>query len=210
MRLDLFPLNTVLFPGAELPLHIFEPRYLEMIGCCRSSDLPFGVVLIKHGNEVGESATPHEVGTTARITRMETLADGRMIVLAIGERRFRIDALVQKTPHVVGEVTETPFPTKDPRAVAESAFKLRGAFRETMALLLELQAGYGTPPAAPRDPEKLAYLVGAVLDVDDGARQKLLESASVDELLEAERELVADRLHGLQRRVTAKRDAQRN
>ncbi len=59
ISLPLFPLNTVLFPGQVLPLHVFEPRYRKMINQCVDKDWPFGVVLIQEGEEVGIGATPH-------------------------------------------------------------------------------------------------------------------------------------------------------
>ncbi|MEZ4622859.1 MAG: LON peptidase substrate-binding domain-containing protein [Caldilineaceae bacterium] len=91
MDLPLFPLkNVVLFPGMVLPLHIFEPRYREMINRCIDEQLPFGVVLIEEGTEIGEAATPHRIGTGAKIIRVERLEDGRMNITALGTERFQI------------------------------------------------------------------------------------------------------------------------
>ena len=87
--LALFPLNTVLFPGMPLPLHIFEERYKIMIGRCIDEDRPFGVVLIQSGTEVGNPAVPHVVGTTALIAAVKRLEDGRMNLIAVGQERFR-------------------------------------------------------------------------------------------------------------------------
>src|SRR5205814_5524803 len=84
----LFPLNTVLFPGMPLPLHIFEERYKLMIGRCLEEERPFGVVLIQSGPEVGGTAVPHRVGTTAHIAAVRRLDDGRMNLIAIGQERF--------------------------------------------------------------------------------------------------------------------------
>jgi uncharacterized protein len=69
--IPLFPLETVLFPYTALPLHIFEPRYREMVMHCLETDSPFGVVLIREGREVGDAEVQvHEVGTLARIGRL--------------------------------------------------------------------------------------------------------------------------------------------
>ena len=65
--LPLFPLNTVLFPGMVLPLHIFEERYKLMINHCLEEERPFGVLLIREGKEVGSGAVPYQVGTTTMI-----------------------------------------------------------------------------------------------------------------------------------------------
>ena len=66
MKVPLFPLNTVLFPGGPLPLRIFETRYLEMVRDCVKNDEPFGVLLIRDGQEAGQ-ATTYDIGTLARI-----------------------------------------------------------------------------------------------------------------------------------------------
>jgi len=92
--LPLFPLHTVLCPGIALPLHIFEPRYRAMIGRCLEEDAPFGVVLIRDGRETGGLAGRiAEVGTAARIRQVGRYADGRMDIVTIGVRRFRVHAL---------------------------------------------------------------------------------------------------------------------
>ncbi len=89
MRVPLFPLNTVLFPGGPLPLRIFEARYLDMVSGCLKSDAPFGVLLIKSGAETGQS-TVHDIGTLARIVDWYQGSDGLLGVTAIGEQRFRL------------------------------------------------------------------------------------------------------------------------
>ncbi|MFQ5982706.1 MAG: LON peptidase substrate-binding domain-containing protein, partial [Woeseiaceae bacterium] len=89
MKVPLFPLRTVLYPGGPLPLRIFEPRYLDMISDCLKRDAPFGVLLIRSGSETGPAAT-YEVGTLARITDWYQGSDGLLGVTAIGEQRFRL------------------------------------------------------------------------------------------------------------------------
>ena len=89
MQVPLFPLSIVLFPGGPLPLRIFEPRYVSMVRDCVRDDAPFGVLLIREGQETGPSST-HDVGTLARITDWYQGSDGLLGVTAIGERRFRL------------------------------------------------------------------------------------------------------------------------
>ena len=89
MRVPLFPLNTVLFPGGPLPLRIFESRYIDMISERMKADAPFGVLLIREGVESG-MATTFETGTLARITDWYQGSDGLLGVTAIGEQRFRL------------------------------------------------------------------------------------------------------------------------
>src|SRR4029450_7854046 len=98
----LFPLNTVLFPGMPLPLHVFEERYKLMVGRCLEEERPFGVVLIRTGQEGGGPAVPHRVGTTAEIATAKHLDDGRMNLLVVGQERVRIRELVRQEPYLVG------------------------------------------------------------------------------------------------------------
>ncbi|HTV82559.1 MAG TPA: LON peptidase substrate-binding domain-containing protein [Acidobacteriaceae bacterium] len=87
MRIPIFPLDTVLFPGAALPLHIFEERYREMVGECLARNKEFGVVR-------GDPERLAVIGCTAKIVRvLERYADGRMDILCEGTRRFEIDGL---------------------------------------------------------------------------------------------------------------------
>lgn len=93
----LFPLGTVLVPGMRLALHVFEPRYRQLVADLLSETDPgapvFGVVALRRGWEVGELGDVFEVGTTARVTDMKPLPDGRCDLAAVGERRFRIEEL---------------------------------------------------------------------------------------------------------------------
>ena len=89
MKVPLFPLRTVLYPGGPLPLRIFESRYLDMISNCLKNDSSFGVLLIKTGREAGP-ATTYEVGTLARIVDWYQGSDGLLGITAIGEERFRL------------------------------------------------------------------------------------------------------------------------
>lgn len=89
MQIPLFPLNTVLYPGGPLPLRIFEQRYLDMVSRCVQNDSPFGVLLIRNGNETGPADT-YDIGTLARITDWYQGSDGLLGITATGEARFRL------------------------------------------------------------------------------------------------------------------------
>src|SRR5258708_15079392 len=107
-ELPLFPLGTVLFPGMALPLHIFEERYKLMISECVRESRPFGVVLIRSGRETGADAKLYEVGTTAHITQVERLGDGRMNIATLGYNRFRITGTQRTKPYITGLVEDFP------------------------------------------------------------------------------------------------------
>jgi Lon protease-like protein len=89
LDVPLFPLNVVLFPGGPLPLRIFESRYIDMISQCMKSESPFGVVLIREGEEAGQ-VSMSDVGTLARIVDFYQGSDGLLGVTAVGEQRFRL------------------------------------------------------------------------------------------------------------------------
>ena len=89
-ELPLFPLNVVLFPSMPLPLHIFEERYRVMVQDIKHGDKRFCVALIKEGPEVGGQAMPHEVACLAEAVHLQSLADGRYFLMAVGVERVRI------------------------------------------------------------------------------------------------------------------------
>jgi Lon protease-like protein len=108
-ELPLFPLNTVLFPGGPLPLRIFEPRYVDMIRRCMREGSPFGVVLIRAGQEAGEVSSAASVGTSARIVDFHPMPDGLLGIVCAGEQKFRVDSWrVQPDGLNVGTVTWLP------------------------------------------------------------------------------------------------------
>jgi Lon protease-like protein len=89
-EIALFPLNTVLFPGGLLPLRIFEPRYVDMVGGCMRQDAEFGVVLIVRGTDTSSVVSIAGMGTSARVVDFQTQTDGLLGLLCRGERRFRV------------------------------------------------------------------------------------------------------------------------
>lgn len=90
LRIPLFPLHTVLFPGGALPLRVFESRYLDMISQCMRNETGFGICLIQEGSEVGNAPLVYGMGTLVSISYFQQLKDGCLGVTARGERRFRI------------------------------------------------------------------------------------------------------------------------
>ncbi len=88
--LPLFPLHAVLFPNGILPLKIFEARYIDMISACMKQAAPFGVVLIREGQEIGAAAMPEAVGCLAHIVQWDMHSDGLLTLRTEGGRRFRI------------------------------------------------------------------------------------------------------------------------
>jgi len=126
-ELPLFPLNTVLFPGMPLQLHIFEDRYKKMINLCLERSIPFGVVLIDRGSEAyGPLAEPKDIGCTAQIIETQPLADGRMNIVALGQERFRtIMVDRRKALYLNGIIELFPLQDENKDAVMQAGDRLK-------------------------------------------------------------------------------------
>jgi uncharacterized protein len=90
LEVPLFPLGTVLYPGGQLQLRIFEPRYLDLVRECTRTGSAFGVCLILEGAEVGAPALPAAIGTLAHIVDFSHREDGLLGISAEGGSRFRV------------------------------------------------------------------------------------------------------------------------
>lgn len=184
--LPLFPLNTVLFPGMILPLHIFEERYKRLIENCLKADRPFGVALIRKGREVGGSADPYNVGTTAHITKVSRLEEGRMNIVVVGGERFRLHGLNYDRPYLVGLIE--PWSLENPMGseLGERVEPLRALFRQYLSLLALAEGHKIEVEEVPTEPRTLALLVAIALQLPMAQKQALLEKSSVASLLQAE------------------------
>lgn len=203
--LPLFPLNTVIFPTMVLPLHIFEERYKLMINTCLAQDKPFGVVLIYSGDEVGGPAIPHTVGTVARISNWEWLPDGRMNILAVGERRFRIVEYVEsELPYLVGSVEYWDDELVEFTGLSKLVGDVGHNFMDYLTLIMSLadQALPVSQLQLPTDTSMLSYHVASNLQIDLDEKQDLLEEPSA--VARLQRELMLLRREGgfLQRLVS--------
>lgn len=179
-QLPLFPLGTLLYPGATMTLHIFEERYRAMISRCLESGSPFGVVLIREGDEVTEGrvgarpAEPHSVGTVAQISANVKLDDGRYLLTAVGETRFRIQYIVQHTPYLIASVVELadqPDPAAAPLAAELRALYAR--YWQAVAIFTGVPAEADDLPA---DPTQLSYQLADRLQVPFARKQHWLEA----------------------------------
>lgn len=183
-KLPLFPLNTVLFPGMPLVLHIFEDRYKLMIGKCIQERQPFGVVLIRLGTEaLGPVAEPHAVGCTAVIRQVQRLEQGRMNISAVGRSRFRVVSLEHDLPYLVGNVETYPLGSEESEEQAAAAMRLRPWVARYMDTLSQVEGVDLDPKDLPEEPVDLAYLAATVLQVPAGMKQSLLATEQATALL---------------------------
>lgn len=181
-RIPLFPLHTILFPHTDLGLHVFEERYRELVSRCLDSGEGFGVILIRHGREVGGPATPYDTGTLAHIMGHARLPDGRYLLEVEGHRRFRLHSLNGALPYQEATVSWLPEPIgnfSEARAHSEEA--------ESLLLSYRARNGDGdTAVSLPVDPVARSYVLASLLKIDPYEKQALLETRTADERLERE------------------------
>ena len=202
-ELSLFPLNVVLFPGMPMPLRIFEERYKLMINQCIDNSEVFGIMLIREGPEVGGGAVPHAIGTTARITDVERLEDGRMNLSTTGETRFQLVEPLYDAPYLRGKVRYLPEEVGETQGgVQEEAHEL---FTEFVRGLSALRGGWMRNASAPDDPGVLSYSIAHYLDLPAIAKQRLLEVPQAGERLQYEIPLLQGAVQRL-REETVKRN----
>jgi Lon protease-like protein len=168
-QIFIFPLGTVLVPGAMLPLKVFEQRYIEMTKICLREERPFGVCLIKEGNEVGTPAVPEPVGCLARIKEWEMPQLGIFHLLAQGTERFRIrDSNVLPSGLISASIE---------RLVDVSANALVDPVCKEVLETIIAQAGENVFPSPHRidDPNWISYRLCEVLPLPMPVKQQLLE-----------------------------------
>ncbi len=196
--LPLFPLGSVLFPQFPLQLHIFEERYKVMINQCIENDAPFGVILIREGREVGKPASPHDVGCVARILGVERLRDGRMNLLAVCERRFRVlDYMEAEHPYLIGRVEDLDdLPEKSD--VSDLTSALTEVFVRYLTLLAQRANLFMPELELPDDPKTLAFCVASVAMLSPMRQQELLEMTDTRARLEDELRLLREQIQELE------------
>ena len=201
MELPLFPLNTVLFPGALLPLHVFEDRYKVMVAQCLEEARPFGVLLIRKGFEVGETAEPFDVGTTAHIARVDELEEGKMNLVCLGGKRFRTVRLVSEDPYLTGEVEFLSSTSVDDPKAKELSDDAGSLFAEYVRLYLAMSNQWARSLEMPGEPDGLADFIGARLGVAPQVKQRLLEELSARTRLALEVQILGEAIREMTPRV---------
>ena len=190
VRIPIFPLNTVLFPGGPLPLRVFETRYVDMVSQCLKDDSPFGVLLIKDGFEAGP-ATTHNVGSLAKISDFYQGSDGLLGITAIGGQRFRLVSSERQSDGLNIGVVELIDPEPSLPLAEEFSFlpKILENVLDDLGLLYESRTRHFD------DAVWVTYRFIEILPIDLQAKQESLESSDtrarlqlVNELLQAVRE----------------------
>jgi Lon protease-like protein len=184
MELGLFPLGIVLLPTERTPLHIFEPRYLELIGECLEHEGEFGLLF-------GDSEGVREVGTRAAVAEvLERLPDGRLNIVVEGRQRFRVRVLTRGRSFLTAEVE----PMEDEAGVSEPPEREQAL--ERFRALAKL-AGGGVDEPEP-DSGILSFELAARVDFGVVQKQELLELRSEPERLRRVTRLLGEVLESLE------------
>ena len=180
VRLPLFPLTAVLYPGTTLPLHIFEPRYRQLVANCLASDAAFGI--LRPGVE-REAPPPGTVGCAATIRAHDLLADGCSNILVVGEKRFTVERVVEcNDPYLVAIVEEFGDRVADDRH--PDTTELERLFHAYVDAICLLQDAEQPEIALSHEAGILTFQIAASINPEAPLQVRLLESRSVGERIE--------------------------
>ena len=175
--IPMFPLGTVLFPYAPLPLHVFEPRYRLMTRRVEQTDREFGVVLIERGSEVGGGDVRFDVGTIARVVMSQELPDGRFALSTVGTRRIRVTQWLDDDPYPQAEVASFDDPTSDGAGRAQ----VIAALKNVSDIARQFDPRVAEPPELHDDPVRASYEAAAISPLGPLDAQRVLEASNASE-----------------------------
>lgn len=181
--LPIFPLDVVLFPFMLLPLQIFEERYKQMLQDCQEADSRFGVSLIQEGVEVGAPAIPNTIGTIAQVREVTELEGARFALLTMGERRFKIEEIVEWYPYEKARVTVLEESQGDPPFTTEEIKHIQEHVAPLLRSIFGLRGGWTREIVSPATPIDLSFHIASVIKGDLPTRQRILEANTARERL---------------------------
>ncbi|HYE66564.1 MAG TPA: LON peptidase substrate-binding domain-containing protein [Pyrinomonadaceae bacterium] len=211
-ELPLFPLPLVLFPGVPLPLHIFEPRYRQMLSDIRVHDNLFGLSYFDASASEAEIPLAGHIGCAAEVTEIQPLPDGRSNILTIGLIRYRVEAYVDRgDPYLVGQVSFFEDEAEDEEALARRGREVANLFmRIARAVRIINDERAVLPDLSDTDPEHLSFLVAAAMEMDTEVKQEMLELRSTSERLRRLRDMLARAVTGYEERARMHEIAKHN
>jgi uncharacterized protein len=199
-ELPMFPLGTVLFPYALLPLHVFEPRYRAMTRHVMAGNKEFGVVLIERGSEVGGGDVRFDTGTVARVVRATELPDGRYALSTVGLRRIRVARWLPDDPYPRAEVAELP---EEPADEDDHTARVRvvDAGSTLAALARRVDPRVAELPQLDDNPVRASYEAAALTPIGPLDAQRVLEAGSTGARLRMLEMLLVERAEELRARL---------
>lgn len=202
-ELPLFPLSVVLFPGVPLPLHIFEPRYREMLTDIRAGNDLFGLSYFDASTSDREVPEIGSVGCVAKVTDAQSFADGRSNILTVGVIRYQLEKYVDLgRPYLVAQVKYFEDDQEDSQKVEETSREVAEIFtRIARAVRTINDERPNLPNIADTEPQRLSFLVAAAMEVDTEVKQELLELRSTSERLRRLSDILARAVSGYEERA---------
>jgi Lon protease-like protein len=169
----MFPLGSVLFPYATLPLHVFEPRYRLMTRRVMEGDKEFGVVLIERGHEVGGGDVRSTFGTVARIVQVTEAPDGRFGLVTVGVRRLEVVEWLPDDPYPRAEIRAVDDPPAT-AADADARTRVVAALTRIIDIARRIDARVEPPPPLDADPLRASYEAAALAPIGSYDAQRVL------------------------------------
>lgn len=191
-ELPIFPLALVLFPGVPLPLHIFEPRYRQMLIDVRAGNSLFGVSYFDASTSEKEVPAAGHVGCVAEVTETQPMPDGRSNILTVGIIRYQIEEYLERDePYLLARVSYFEDEEEDAGVLSEGARDVAETFtRIARAVRTINDERANLPDISDTEPQRLSFLVAAAMEVDTDVKQNLLELRSTSERLQRLREML--------------------
>lgn len=202
-NLPLFPLPVVLFPGVPLPLHIFEPRYRQMLIDIQLSNNMFGLAYFDPTISENEVPPAGHVGCVAEVTETQTFPDGRSTIMTLGVIRYRIESYVERgDPYLVAQVSYFEDDEEDESQLSATAREVAETFtRIAQAVRTINDERASLPDISDTEPQRLSFLVAAAMEIEADVKQELLELRSTSKRLEQLRGMLNIAVKGYEERA---------
>jgi len=202
-ELPLFPLPVVLFPGVPLPLHIFEPRYRQMLSDIQLAKNLFGLAYFDQSSAETDVPPAGHIGCVAEVTEVQTFPDGRSNILTLGVIRYRVESYVERgDPYLVAEVSYFEDDEEDEQILAAPSREVAETFTRIAQAVRTINDERATlPDISDTEPQRLSFLVAAAMEIDADVKQELLELRSTSERLERLRAMLNIAVQGYEERA---------
>src|SRR5436190_5220220 len=202
-ELPVFPLPVVLFPGVPLPLHIFEPRYRQMLEDISHTNNLFGLAYFDATTSDSDLPDLGQVGCVAEVTETQTFPDGRSNIFTIGLIRYRIESYVERgTPYIIARVSYFEDEDEDEGTLNKAAGDVAQTFtRIARAVRTINDERVNLPDITDTEPQRLSFLVAAAMEVEVEVKQELLELRSTSERLERLKGMLNSAVDGYEERA---------
>ena len=202
-HLPVFPLPVVLFPGVPLPLHIFEPRYRQMLSDVRAGNSLFGVSYFDASTSERDKPPAGHIGCVAEVSETQTMPDGRSNILTVGIIRYRLEEYIERNdPYLVARVSFFEDDDEDATLLSESAHDVAETFtRIARAVRAINDERANLPDISDTEPQRLSFLVAAAMEVDTEVKQELLEGRSTSGRLDRLRKMLGQAVASYEERA---------